>query len=150
MPATKLSASLEDYLEAIFWLVRDHKVARSKDIAARLKVSKASVTGALRQLTAGGLVNYDPYSYVTLTQAGERVARGVVKRHRVLAEFLRRVLGINSIVADENACRIEHTVDDVVVARMLAFLAFLDSEKPDIKGWLATIPNGRGKEGVKQ
>ena len=55
-----LSESLEDYLETIFLLIRDKSVARSRDIAARLKVSRPSVTGALQALSSRALVNYGP------------------------------------------------------------------------------------------
>ena len=62
-----LSASLEDYLEAILNLTSESNVARSKDIAKLLSVSRSSVTGALRVLKKKGLANYKPYDYVTLT-----------------------------------------------------------------------------------
>lgn len=71
----KLSASLEDYLEAIFNLAGESNVARSKDIAQSLGVSKASVTGALRVLKEKELANYKPYDFVTLTEVGKRMQR---------------------------------------------------------------------------
>ena len=75
----KLSASLEDYLEAILNLGSENNFARSKDIAQLLGVSRASVTGALRVLKKKGLANYKPYDYVTLTKSG-RVAAGEIGR----------------------------------------------------------------------
>jgi len=131
-----ISASLEDYLEAIYWLVREQRVARSKDIADRLNVSKPSVTGALRQLTAAGYINYDPYSFVTLTAEGERAARRVVERHEALADFLHRVLGVDPATADENACRMEHAIDNAVLVKLTEFIRFVDSEKPDLRAWM--------------
>ena len=65
-----LSSSLEDYLEAIFNLLKESNIARSKDIAESLGVSRASVTGALRVLKEKGLANYKPYDYITLTETG--------------------------------------------------------------------------------
>ncbi|HEV58563.1 MAG TPA: MarR family transcriptional regulator, partial [Phycisphaerales bacterium] len=58
--SVSLTASLEDYLEAIFHLENKDKVARSKDIAGALGVARPSVTGALRTLAGKGLVNYEP------------------------------------------------------------------------------------------
>lgn len=138
-----LTASQEDYLETIFWLVQEQKVARSKDISDRLGVSKSSVTGALRQLTAGGLINYDPYSYVTLTAAGEALAEGIVHRHRVLADFLARILGMGNVEADANACRIEHAIDDEVLQRLESFVAYLDKERPDLCSWTHTFEDSK-------
>jgi DtxR family Mn-dependent transcriptional regulator len=74
-----LSSSLEDYLETIYWIVQDSQVARVKDIAKSLGVSKPSVTGALRALASKGLVNYDRYQYITLTDEGRQVAQKLAR-----------------------------------------------------------------------
>ena len=76
-----LSASLEDYLEAILQLERASRVARVSEIAEHLKVSRPSVTGALRNLSARGLVSHAPYSHATLTEEGARIALEVERRH---------------------------------------------------------------------
>lgn len=117
-----LSASLEDYLEAIYHLVRENRVARVRDIAERLGVQMPSVTGALRTLAAKELVNHDPYSYVTLTPAGERVARDMVRRHEVLTGFLSDFLGLDLAVAERNACAMEHAIEPQVLDRLVAFV----------------------------
>ncbi len=77
----ELSASLEDYLEAIFQIVRDKQAARAKDISERLKVRRSSVTGALHALADRELINYAPYDLITLTDKGKIVAQAVVRRH---------------------------------------------------------------------
>ena len=120
--AEPLSASLEDYLEAIYHLVEESHVARVKDIAARMSVQMPSVTGALRTLAARDLVNHDPYSYVTLTPSGEEVARDLVRRHEVLADFLADVLGLDRATADRNACAMEHAIEPIVLDRLIDFV----------------------------
>ena len=117
-----LSASLEDYLEAIYHLVRENRVARVRDIAERLGVQMPSVTGALRSLAAKELVNHDPYSYVTLTPAGERIARDMVRRHEVLTGFLNDFLGLDLAAAERNACAMEHAIEPQVLDRLVAFV----------------------------
>jgi len=117
-----LSASLEDYLEAIYHIVREGKVARVRDIAARLGVQMPSVTGALRSLAAKDLVHHAPYSYVTLTPAGERVAREVTRRHEVLTGFLTGYLGLGREAAERNACAMEHAIEPVVLTRLATFI----------------------------
>jgi DtxR family Mn-dependent transcriptional regulator len=77
----KLSQSLEDYLEMIYRLEEAHKVARVRDIAGRLGVKMSSVTSALRHLSRHGLVNYDPYQYITLTGPGRKKARQLDETH---------------------------------------------------------------------
>ena len=73
MPEERLSASLEDYLEAIFHVVEAKQASRAKDIADRLNVNSSSVTSALHALKERGLVNYEPYDLVTLTPEGLRI-----------------------------------------------------------------------------
>jgi DtxR family Mn-dependent transcriptional regulator len=82
-----LSASLEDYLEAIFHISSHKQAAKAKDIAERLHVRASSVTGALRQLAERGLVNYAPYDLITLTATGRKAAESVVQRHAALRTF---------------------------------------------------------------
>jgi DtxR family Mn-dependent transcriptional regulator len=52
-----LSASLENYLEVIYLLIEKNRVARSKDIAAKLEINRSSVTGGLQSLRSRGLIN---------------------------------------------------------------------------------------------
>ena len=66
--SVQLSASLEDYIEAIYHIIGEKQVARGKDISSRLEVSGASVTEALRALAKKGLINYAPYEVITMTR----------------------------------------------------------------------------------
>ena len=120
-----LSASLEDYLEAIFNLTGRSNVARSKDIAKLLGVSKASVTGALRVLKKKGLANYKPYDYVTLTESGKKAAAEVVRKHNILKSFFANVLGIDADTAGQAACKAEHILGREVIERLLYFIEFV-------------------------
>jgi len=127
----KLSASLEDYLEAIHNLALEATVARSKDIAELLGVSRSSVTGALRALKKKGLVNYQPYGFVTLTKKGEAAAAEVVYRHEALKSFMMDVLGIDPHTAQSAACKAEHSLGPRVISRLLDFIEFATKENKD-------------------
>lgn len=120
-----LSASLEDYIEAIYHIIEEKLVARSKEIAARLKVSRASVTEALRALSKKGLINYAPYEAITLTDHGREVAEDVIFRHEALKRFFIEVLAIDPSTAEEGACRIEHAAPPEIIARMISFTEFM-------------------------
>jgi DtxR family Mn-dependent transcriptional regulator len=126
MTDTTLSSSLEDYLEAIFHIVREKRAARPKDISQRMNVGSSSVTGALKALAERELVNYAPYDIVTLTAAGEEAAREVVRRHEVLREFFIKVLAADPGLADENACRMEHAVSPEILDRLIRFVEFIE------------------------
>ena len=122
----ELTASLEDYLEAIFHLVGEKQVARARDIAKRLKVNRSSVTGALQSLAQKGLVNYEPYEVITLTRKGTAAAQGVVRRHEVLRDFLVEILAVNEAKADEAACRMEHAIPLSILERLIQFVEFVE------------------------
>jgi DtxR family Mn-dependent transcriptional regulator len=122
-----LTASLEDYLEAIFHIVAEKKAVKPRDIARRLDVSYASVTGALRSLTEKGLINYAPYDLITLTGRGEEIARDVVRRHEVLKQFFVEVLMIPENDADVAACRMEHSIPRAIVERFIKFIEFVET-----------------------
>src|SRR5215813_4938256 len=107
MSAT-LSASLEDYLKAIFQIIAVKQAARARDISLRLGVSNSSVTGALRTLADRGLVNYAPYDIVTLTALGQSAAKDVVRRQEALRDFFTKVLNVDRETADVGACKMEH------------------------------------------
>lgn len=125
--AQALSPNMENYLETIWMLVREHTVARSKDIASRLNVKRASVTGALRALKDRGLVNYEPYGFVTLTREGTEIARRVRDRHVALRDFMIHVLSIDEADADEAACHMEHGISKHIVDRFVDFADFVES-----------------------
>jgi DtxR family Mn-dependent transcriptional regulator len=145
-----LSASLEDYIEAIAHIVDEKKVARGKEIATRLKVSRASVTEALRALSKKGLVNYAPYEVITLTKKGTEVAGDVIRRHEALKDFFVKVLAIDDTIAEESACRIEHAAPPEVIDRLIRFVKFIEICPRDgadlIKGFSAYCEKGRTKE----
>ena len=120
-----LSSSLEDYLEAIFNLSSASNIARSKDIAKLLGVSRSSVTGALRVLKEKGLANYKPYHYVTLTELGQTTAAEIVRKHNILKAFFINVLGIEPGLAQQAACKAEHALGPEIIARLLCFIDFV-------------------------
>lgn len=120
-----LSASLEDYIEAIYHIIEEKLVARSKEIAARLGVSRASVTEALRALAKKGLINYEPYEAITMTEQGKKVAEDVIFRHDSLKRFFVEVLAIDNETAEEAACKVEHAAPSEVIRRMVNFTEFL-------------------------
>ncbi len=123
--ASDLSESMENYLEVILALEKENKVARAKDIAERLNVQRGSVTGALKSLGEKGLINYEPYSFITLTSSGKRIARDITHRHHVLKDFLLTVLQIDPQAAEDNACRMEHAIDKKTIERLILFIEYI-------------------------
>lgn len=122
-----VSASLEDYLEAIYHTARAKGAARAKDIVQAMGVNNSSVTQALRLLAEKKLVNYAPYEVITLTGEGEKIALDVVHRHETLRAFLRKVLGLPAAAADAEACRMEHATSRTVLDRLVKFVEYFEN-----------------------
>ena len=121
--ASRLSKSAEDYLEAIGTLCNKHGHAQVSDIALLLSVKKPSVTAALRQLSAEGLVEYQQYKPVQLTEAGKQYARRVLNAHGTLRRFMCEVAGLTPERADEAACHMEHILSYEEIASIAQKLA---------------------------
>ncbi len=134
-----LSASLEDYLEAIFHIIEQKQAARAKDISKRMKVNGSSVTGALRALAERELVNYAPYDIVTLTPKGKEFALDIVRRHEVLHEFFVKVLGVDEAEAQRAACEMEHAVSRSILERFIEFVEFMEACPRAGAKWLRTF-----------
>jgi len=118
-----MTQSLEDYLETIYLLMINKKVARVKDISERLSVSGASVVQALKELKERELLVQEPYGYIELTEKGLAQAKRVFKKHLILKDFLMKILGVSEKTAEEDACKIEHCLSDETFLKMKEFIS---------------------------
>lgn len=125
--ADNLSASLEDYLEAIFNIVAEKGGVRAKDIARRLGVKAGSVTTALQALAKSDYINYQPYEVITLTAKGLEEAKEIIRKHEILKDFFVDILGAEAAVAEDGACKMEHVIPDQLVDRLIAFTEFVQA-----------------------
>ncbi|MFH2066838.1 MAG: metal-dependent transcriptional regulator [Pseudomonadota bacterium] len=121
-----LSESSKYYMGAILELQNAHKVARSKDIAEKLEIKRGSVTNMLKNLAKKGMINYEPYGFVTLSCEGEAIALEIKRRQTIIKEFLIGVLRVEDKKAEIAARHIEHGMDGLSVDRLLQFISFID------------------------
>jgi DtxR family Mn-dependent transcriptional regulator len=138
---TSLSSNMQDYIEMIEILSRKMKVVRVKDIAKNLNIKMPSVTAALQKLEEMGLINYERYGYIDLTQKGKKIAENVYNRHTFLSEFFNSVLKIESKRADEVACRVEHQLTSEACRQIYKFIEFYKSEKEKNELWTERLNN---------
>ncbi len=132
----ELSSSLEDYLEAIYNVIKVKTAARATDIAKKLNVANSSVTNALQILVNRGLVNHAPYDIITLTPKGRKIAKQIAWKHEVFRDFFTTVLAIDHDTANKCACSIEHIIPDLVVERFVQYLDFERRCKYGGKRWV--------------
>jgi len=93
------SEAVENYLEAIYLLVKRKGYAKMSDISSLLNVKMPTATEMIQKLAKRGLVKYEKYKSVKLTSRGEAIAENVIKRHETLRNFL-EILGVRSEIAE--------------------------------------------------
>jgi DtxR family Mn-dependent transcriptional regulator len=108
--AEQPTRAVEDYLKAIHSLGGVEKVVSPAELATRLEVRAASVTGMLKRLAEGGWIRYEQGRGARLTARGTTEARRVIRRHRLMELFLTRVLGLDWSEVDAEAEALEHAI----------------------------------------
>jgi len=109
-----MERGVEEYLEALYTLTQNGKMARTTDISEYLKIAPPSVTEMLKKLGAKSYVKYSPYRGTTLTEKGYRIAEKMARRHRLMERFLYDVLKIRMDAIHKQACDMEHSLSDEV------------------------------------
>ena len=137
----RLTESLGRYVLAIYELSVEKRVARSKDIAELVGVSRPSVTGALQKLDRAGIIEYEPYGYITLTPIGETQARQMLLKHRATQDFLKIALGLSGSRAEEVAAQIEQSLPADVLCRLVQFNNFYKEHPEKRCSWMRECKN---------
>nr|WP_319474418.1 metal-dependent transcriptional regulator [uncultured Sphaerochaeta sp.] len=117
-----MQKSGEDYLEAVLALSEQHEKVRTTDVALRLGVSKPSVNRAMKVLSADGYVKQETYGDIHLTEKGRLKASQVYFRHKTLTSFFQEVLGVDPVIAEQDACLIEHDISSETMEKLASYL----------------------------
>ena len=133
--STDLSPHMEDYIETIAILSEKNRVVRVKDIASLLKIKMPSVTSALNKLKELGLIDYEKYGFIELTENGNTISNRVLSRHLCLKEFFSRVLNIDDEQSEIEACKIEHHITPETCKRIHKLLIYINSEETRKEDW---------------
>ena len=141
------SQTVENYLKAIYVAQAAHEDDRTLvpmgQIAAALGVVPGTATTMVKALAESGLVRYEPYMGVRLTPAGEKLAALVLRRHRLIEQFLVQILGMNWSEVHEEAERLEHAVSERLIDRIDEMLGrpAVDPHGDPIPGPEGTLPH---------
>lgn len=123
MKTSAPSSSIEDYVKVIYSFTEwQDKPITSSQLAQRLGVANSSVSEMVRKLKDQGLVDHKPYSAITLTDDGVRLALSMVRRHRLIETYLVQQLGYSWDEVHDEAEQLEHAVSDTFIERMAAKL----------------------------
>jgi len=134
-----LTAPVEDYLKAIYTIGKGTGAAATNEIAQRLALAPASVSGMVRRLADQGLLAYERYHGVKLTETGRRAALRTLRRHRVIEAYLAQALEYPWDRVHAEAERLEHAASDELVDRMAATMG-----EPEFDPHGAPIPTRDG------
>jgi Mn-dependent DtxR family transcriptional regulator len=121
---SKCTFRMEDYLETIYELVQHKGYAPLADVAEYLNVRPPSVTAMVRRLDHGGLLTYERYRGIHLTEKGMNIAKIIHERHSVLCEFL-TMIGVSERIANEDAESMEHHLHTQTVQRLTELTTIL-------------------------
>lgn len=116
-----VSKALEDYLKIIYKLesrAPSGKGVQTSSIAERLSISQASVSNMLKKLSDKGHIEYAPYYGVSLTSSGRKIALNMIRKHRILEQYLVERLGYSWDEVDAEAEVLEHSISDKLANRM--------------------------------
>lgn len=124
-----LTASMEDYLEMIYRTCGEEGYARVNRLAEKLNVRPSSTTKVIKKLKDLGLVNYQKYGVIKLTEKGKALGSFLLKRHEVIEEFL-KILGVEETRLKDTEM-IEHDVSLSTLRGLYTLNRFL-RESPDV------------------
>jgi DtxR family Mn-dependent transcriptional regulator len=118
------SLTVENYVKAIYQLARGEaeSAISTGQISAALGVLPGTVTSMLKTLDESNLAKYTPYEGVRLTPSGRGLALRVLRRHRLIEQFLSQTLNLSWDEVHEEAEHMEHAVSDALVDRIDAYL----------------------------
>ena len=116
------SSTVENYLKAIHHgqssLPKGQRLLPMGHVAAALSVTPGTATTMVKALAESGLVEYEPYTGVRLTKAGDKLAALVLRRHRLVELFLVQVMGMSWDEVHDDAEQLEHVVSDRLIDRI--------------------------------
>lgn len=148
------SNSIEDYLKYIFLLQSADKKVTTSALAASLNISPASVSEMISKLSREGLIENTPYHGFHLTDAGNKIAVNLVRKHRLIEVFLHDHLEYNWDEVHNEAEKFEHACSDMYINKLEKYLGYPKFDPhgdpiPDKNGKMSSIKSYSLNEGIE-
>lgn len=128
-----ITSGLEDYLEYIYSSIKSGENIKAVDIARYFNISRASVSEALIRLSDKDLIIYEGRKGIKLTSLGSKEAVRIINKHNILYKFFCNVLEIDNEKSSNNACKIEHVIDDQIIEKIKSFTDYCLTNNIHIK-----------------
>ena len=117
-----ISKSLEEYLKTIYILKQHNGQPRVTDIALKMDCSKASVNKSLKILNDEGLINYESYGQIELTDDGIRLSKKILEAYDIVNVFLTEILDVEKELAEQEAQKIKMSMSDETLNKLARYL----------------------------
>lgn len=117
-----ISKALEEYLKTMYILKKQNDNIRVTDIAKAMSCTKPSVNKAIYNLKDNGLVNYESYGTIELTEQGESLAKKIIETYDIVYLFLKDVLNLEEESAKEEAEKIKLTMTDDTINKLAKYV----------------------------
>lgn len=117
-----ITKATEEYLKTMYILKKQNKNIRVTDIANKMQCTKPSVNKALHNLKNNGLINYEIYGTIELTQDGEKLAKKVLEAYDIVYLFLKEVLNIEEEKAHNEAEKIKSIIEDETLNKLAKYV----------------------------
>lgn len=124
--------SVAHHLVAIAELLDEYGYARVSDVARRLEITRGSASITLKNIEKKGLLHYDERRFLGLSEEGEKIARSIQARKRVMKQLFVDVLGVDADQAELDTCMIEHLISGETADRAAGLVDFFESESAEI------------------
>lgn len=117
-----ISKSLEEYLKTMYILKKQNDNIRVTDIASKMNCTKPSVNKAIKNLKDNGLVNYELYGKIELTEEGEDLAKKTLEAYDIVYLFLKDVLNLEETEASSEAEKIKLAITDNTINKLAKYV----------------------------
>ena len=120
---------IEEYIETIYVICLEKKIAKVSDIKNKMGLSSlATVTEMAQKLDNEKLVKYEKYGGVTLTKRGFKLGKQLIETHKAIEELF-KIINIESSIASDDACLVEHIISKETTQAIKTFVEFAQKEE---------------------
>lgn len=127
---SSLTASMEDYIEMIYRLSADNGFTRTHELSKALNIQSSSATKMVQRIAKMGYIRYEKYGYIMLEESGKKIGVWLIKRHKIIEDFM-RMIGVNDSTVLEETEKTEHMLGVDTVSCIESLVKFL-SNNPEI------------------
>ena len=117
-----ISKASEEYLKTMYVLKKQNGNIRVTDIAEKMNCTKQSVNKAIYNLKDNGLLNYESYGTIELTEEGENLAKKILEAYDIVYVFLKEVLSIEEEQAKTEAEKIKSSISDETINKLARYV----------------------------